>query len=87
MPLFRIHLINAKFESSEDCEYASLDSARKAAVGTAIRVAMESVTEGHQTSAVEVRIEDGERVLSHSVVNLSVTEMLDDLGTADSESA
>ena len=78
MPMYRMEMVNAHFESSDESEYPSLDAALKAAVISAIRVTSDSVMEGTASSAVEVRISDADRILAHRVVNLSVSEMLPD---------
>lgn len=76
MPSYHVHLINAEFASSEEREYPSLEAARKIAVASAMRIASESVADGHPSSAVEIRIEENGRTVSHQVVNLSVSQLL-----------
>lgn len=78
MPGFRIHMINSDFESSAESTYPSLDAAKKSATGSAIKVAAENVVGGEETSAVHVRIEEGDRTVAHYVVNLSVSPLLPD---------
>lgn len=78
MSLFRIHMINSEFESREDSEFPSLEAAVRAAIVSATRVASEAIAEGSETSAVEIRIEKDEHVVAHHVVNLSVSQMLND---------
>jgi hypothetical protein len=77
MPHFRIHMINSEVESSEG-DYQSLDEARRAAIATAARVASEAIAEGQETASVELRIEDGDKVIARHVVNLSVAPLLPD---------
>jgi hypothetical protein len=75
MPHFRIQMTNAEFESCDEGEYASLDAARRAAVAAAMSVASESIAMGKDTAAVELQIFDGDRLLAHQVVNLTVSEL------------
>lgn len=78
MARYSIHMINSEFESREDEDYPTLDEARRMGVIAATKVVSEAIVNGEQTSAVEVRIEDAERVLAHCVVNLSVSNLLND---------
>jgi len=76
MTLYRIDMIHAHFESSDESDFSSRDAALRAAVVSAIRVASDTVIEGAPSAAVEVRISEADGVLAHRVVNLSVSEML-----------
>jgi hypothetical protein len=78
MPRYRIHMINAEFKSCDDGEYPSAEAAEKAAIVSAARVASESIAAGEKTAAVEIRIEDGDHIVAHHVVNLSVSPLLPD---------
>jgi hypothetical protein len=75
MPRFRIEMINAEFQSREEGEYPSLEAATKAAVTSATRVASDSIINGEDTAAVEVRVVEGGKVVAHRVVNLSVSQL------------
>ena len=76
MAIFRVHMINSEFESREESEYASLEAATSAAIRAATRVLSEAVADGADSSAVELRIEEGDRVVGHHVVSLSVSRLL-----------
>jgi hypothetical protein len=76
MPLYRIKMTNSEFESAEEGEYPSVAAATKMAISAATRVVAENIANGEQTSAVEVCVEEGDRVVAHHVVNLSVSQLL-----------
>ena len=76
MPHYRIHLINAEFASCEERDYETLDAARNIAIASAVRVVSESISRGKPIASVEIRIEDGDRVVAHHIVNLNVSELL-----------
>jgi uncharacterized protein YcnI len=76
MPHYRIRMINADFESCAEAEYSSAEAAAKAAITAATQVAAEAIADGKTTTAIELRIEEGDRVIAHHVVNLSVSKLL-----------
>lgn len=77
MPRFRIRMINADFESCEETEYASLQEASRRAIASGARVVTEAIASGEERiSAVELQIHEGERLVAHHVVNLSVADLL-----------
>jgi hypothetical protein len=74
MPRFSIHMINSEFESTDDVDYPSLESARKAAIASATSIVAESIGQGEPTSAVEVQIFENDQMVSRQVVTLSVSQ-------------
>ena len=79
MPRYRVHLINSEFESCDEGEYPSADAAMAAGIGAAVEVAGEAIGRGELTSAVEIRVEQGDgtiqrRVLAFSVSHLAIGE-------------
>jgi hypothetical protein len=76
MSRFRIHMINAEFESTDEAEFVSLESARKAAIVTATRIAGESIANGEHSAAVEVQIREGDHLTVRQVVTLSVSDLI-----------
>ena len=75
MPQYRIRLINSKFQSSDEADYPSLESARSAAIIGAARVITESVAEGELSVAVEVQIYEGEQLVLRNVVSMNVADL------------
>lgn len=76
MTLFRIHMINSHFESCETGEYTSLEAAFKAGISGASRVATEAIAEGHDNSAVEIRIEQDDHIVARRILTFSVSDLL-----------
>lgn len=75
MPRYLIRMINSEFESFEENEYPSLAAVREAAIGTATRIAAESVSDGAASAAVELQIREGEAMVARHVVTLSVSDV------------
>lgn len=75
MPRYRIQMINSQFESAEEADFASLDTAQKSAITTAITIVGDAVAEGEIASAVEIQIFEAEQLLVRQVITLSVTEL------------
>jgi len=76
MPQFRVHMINSDFESCEESEYPSLEAAFKAGIAAASRVATEAIAEGHDSSSVEIRVEQGDDIVGRRVLTFSVSDLL-----------
>jgi hypothetical protein len=77
MPRFRIRMINSEFESCEETEFPSLQDASKRAIASGARVITESIIGGEERSAaVQLQIHQGERLVAHHVVSLSVADLL-----------
>ena len=76
MPRYRIHMINSHFESTEEVDYPSIESARRGAVATAAKIAAESITAGAASAAVEVRIDESGTMLLREVVSISVADLM-----------
>lgn len=75
MPQFRIHIVNSMFESSEDGEFPSLDAALRVALNAGVKIAGETIAAGHETSAIEIRIEDDEEIVARRVLSFSVADL------------
>jgi hypothetical protein len=70
-------MINSEFESSEETDYPSLQDASKRAIASGARVVTESIAGGEERSAaVELKIHQGERLVAHHIVSLSVADLL-----------
>lgn len=75
MPLYRVHMINSEFESSDEGEYTSVNAAMAAGIGAAVKVASEAIARGELTSAVEIRVEQGDEIAQRRVLSFSVSEL------------
>jgi hypothetical protein len=70
-------MINAEFESCEETDYPSLQDASKRAIASGARVLTEAIASGEErTAAVELQIRQGEHLVAHHVVSLSVADLL-----------
>lgn len=75
MPHYRIHMINSDFQSFEDDDYPSLEGALRAGVIAAANVASEKVAAGEANSAIEIRIEEGDRIIARRIVSFSIADL------------
>ena len=75
MPHYRIHMINSDFQSFEDDDYPSLERALRAGVLAAASVASEKVAAGDSNSAIEIRIEEGDRIIARRIVAFSISDL------------
>jgi hypothetical protein len=69
-------MINSDFESRDDIDYSSLEAAFKAGIAAASRVATEAISEGHESSSVEIRIEQDGEVVGRRVLTFSVSDLM-----------
>jgi hypothetical protein len=76
MRAYLIRLINSEFDTSETSRFASFEDARKSAVDTAVKMLADAIGEGETSSAIEVEISEGERLVSRQVVSLSVVQLM-----------
>jgi hypothetical protein len=74
MSRYRIRLINSHFETADEVDFSSIESARKSGVAAAMSIVAEAVAEGEATAAIEVQIFENEKLVSRQVVTLSVSE-------------
>jgi len=75
MPQYRVHMINSEFESSDEGEYPSPEAAMAAGIGAAVKVAGEAIGRGELTSAVEIRVEQGDGIIQRRILAFSVSEL------------
>ena len=75
MPRYSIHLINSDFESSDESDFPSVDSACRSAIRGATQVLSEAIAKGAVSVAVEVQVHEGERLVARKVVSLSVADL------------
>ena len=76
MPQYRVHMINSDFDSCEEGEYPSVEAAFKAGIAAASRVATEAIAAGHESSSVEIRIEQADHIVGRRILTFSVSELL-----------
>jgi Domain of unknown function (DUF6894) len=76
MPSYRVRMINSEFESFEEVDYPSLESARRAAVATATKIAAESIIAGAASVAVELQIDQNGKMLLREVVSISLADLM-----------
>ena len=57
MPGFRMHIVNEDFEASDEFEAADADSARQAALKSALDIGLDEVIKGKKLFAAEVKVE------------------------------
>lgn len=75
MPHYRIHMINSEFQSFEEGDYPSVDLALRAGVLAAVRVASEEVAAGEVNSAIEIRVEEGDRILARRIISFIISDL------------
>jgi hypothetical protein len=75
MPPFRLRLINGDFTSDSESAFSSAEAAVRAGLEAATSIARETLLQGEQTTAVEVRVEEDGRAVVRRVINLSVSDL------------
>jgi hypothetical protein len=75
MPQYRIRLINSEFESTDEADYPSIESARRSAIIGATQVVSDAIAQGQTSVAVEVQIHDRGQLVARNVVSLSVADL------------
>lgn len=75
MPHYRIHMINSDFQSFEEADYPSVERALRAGVLAATNVASEKVAAGQANSAIEIRVEEGDRTIARRIVTFSISDL------------
>jgi hypothetical protein len=76
MASYRVRLINAEFESSDEAEYASAEEALRSAIAGATRIAGDSVAKGELSSAVEIQVYDGTELVDRHIVTVSLAGLI-----------
>lgn len=73
MPRFSIRLTNSEFQSQDDpTDYASLEHAVQAALGSAVDIARDLVNEqGEPAVTVEASVLDNDKVVARRIVTIS----------------
>ena len=69
-------MINAEFESCDESDFPSLEAATKNAIASGTRVVADTIIGGQIVSAVELQIHEGEELVAHRIVSLSVADLL-----------
>ena len=73
---FRVRAIGADFEANgEGSEYISADVARRAAVKSAVAIALDEIDKGKNSSIIEINIREGAGSVERYVVALSVERL------------
>lgn len=75
MPRYRIRLINSEFQSADEDDYPSIESALRSAIIGATRVASDAVAEGETSVAIEIQIHQGEQLVARNVVSLNIADL------------
>jgi len=75
MPHYRIHMINSDFQSFEETDYPSVERALRAGVLAAANVASEKVAAGEANSAIEIRVEEGDKILARRIITFSISDL------------
>ena len=75
MPCYRIRLINSEFESADEVDYPSIETARRSAIIGATQVLSNSVAKGQASVAVEIQIYADDELVARTVVSLNVADL------------
>jgi len=75
VPRYCIHLTNSEFESSDESDFPSLDSACRSAIMGATKVLSEAIVKGAVSVAVEIEVHEGDQLLARKVVSLNVADL------------
>ena len=77
MPCYRIRLINSEFESADEVDYPSIETARRSAIIGATQVLSNSVAKGQASVAVEIQIYEDDELTARTIVSLNVADLID----------
>ena len=77
MPCYRIRLINSEFESADEVDYPSIETARHSAIIGATQVLSDSVAKGQASVAVEIQIYEDDELTARTIVSLNVADLID----------
>jgi hypothetical protein len=77
MPCYRIRLINSEFESADEVDYPSIETARRSAIIGATQVLSDSVAKGQASVAVEIQIYEDDELTARTIVSLNVADLID----------
>ena len=69
-------MINSEFESADESDFPTLEAASRNAINAGARVVADAIVGGLEVAAVELQIHDGDRLVAHHVVSLSVAHLL-----------
>lgn len=75
MPRYRIHLINSEFQSFQDDDFPSVEHALRTGVLAGANIASEQVSSGKANAAIEIRVEEKDRVVARRIVSFSISDL------------
>ena len=73
MPKYSIRLTNSEFQSEDDArDYSTLDEAVQAAVGSAVDVVRDLISNrGESSATIEASVLEGDRVVARRIITIS----------------
>ena len=75
MPVFRVSVVNETFESSNHHDAATVSEAQQRAIKGALEIGVEELSKGKPFFGAEVRVENGDELVSRFVVSMGVSAL------------